>query len=87
MTFYEFLSLKNDVNVPSKSNKQNKFENKLFFVGVLKVTDGTAGSGSISQRYGFQDPYQNLTRSDRAFDWTADCYFNFAVYLSFQIQG
>jgi hypothetical protein len=28
--------LKNDVNEPSKSNKQNK--QKLFFVGVLKVT-------------------------------------------------
>jgi hypothetical protein len=32
----DFYSLKNDVNEPSKSNKQNK--QKLFFVGVLKVT-------------------------------------------------
>jgi hypothetical protein len=31
---FDFLSLKNDVNVPSKSNKQNN-----FFVGVLKVND------------------------------------------------
>jgi hypothetical protein len=28
--------LKNDVNVPSKRNKQ-KNRNKLFFVGILKV--------------------------------------------------
>jgi hypothetical protein len=30
---YDFLSLKNDVNVPSKSNKQ-KNRKKWFFVGV-----------------------------------------------------
>ncbi len=29
---YDFFSLKNDVNVPSKSNKQ-------FFVDIMKVTD------------------------------------------------
>ncbi len=32
---YDFLSLKNDVTVPSKSNKQKN----LFFVAFLKVTD------------------------------------------------
>jgi hypothetical protein len=35
VTFFYFLSLKNDVNVPSKSNKQKT----LFFVGLLKVSD------------------------------------------------
>jgi len=35
MTSLRLLYLKNDVNVPSKSNKQNY----LFFVGVLKVAD------------------------------------------------
>ncbi len=39
MTFYDFLSLKNDADVSSKSIKQRKLENKLFFVSVLKVTD------------------------------------------------
>jgi hypothetical protein len=34
---YDFSSMKNDVNVPSKSNKQNL--EKTFFVDVLKVTD------------------------------------------------
>jgi hypothetical protein len=34
----DFLSLKNDVNIPSKSNKQKIFF-KLVFVGVLKVND------------------------------------------------
>ncbi len=43
VTFYDFLSLKNDVNVPSKSNKQK--------ICVLKVSEDPAGSGSISQRH------------------------------------
>jgi hypothetical protein len=40
---------------------------KLYFVGVLKVTDKRAGSrsGFVSQRYGSvdpdPDPYQNVT--------------------------
>jgi hypothetical protein len=34
----DFLSLKNDVNVPSKSNKQKNFFNS-FFAGVLKVNN------------------------------------------------
>jgi hypothetical protein len=33
-----FVSLKSDVNVPSKSKKQKKLI-IIFFVGVLKVTD------------------------------------------------
>jgi hypothetical protein len=40
---YDFLSLKNDVNVPSKRNNSNKHKNlvkkKILFVGVFKVTD------------------------------------------------
>ncbi len=35
---YDFLSLKNDVNVPSKRNKQKHFFN-IYFVGILKVMD------------------------------------------------
>jgi hypothetical protein len=34
-----FSSLKNDVNVPSKSNMQENFFKNLFFVGILKVND------------------------------------------------
>ncbi len=37
-TLFDILSLKNDANVPSKSNKQNIFLNYLF-VGILKVND------------------------------------------------
>jgi hypothetical protein len=35
---YDFLSFKNEVNEPSKSNKQENLE-KIVFVGVLKVND------------------------------------------------
>jgi hypothetical protein len=61
MTFFDFLSLNTDVNVPSKSNKQKKFSFKMFFVGILKVNDEIAGSRSISQRHGSvdPDPHQN----------------------------
>jgi hypothetical protein len=31
--------LKNDVNVASKSKKQNNLGKKLFLVAILKVTD------------------------------------------------
>jgi hypothetical protein len=37
--FFDFLSLKNDVNVPSKSNKQKNFFLISFFVGILKDND------------------------------------------------
>jgi hypothetical protein len=35
----DFLSLKNDVNVPSKSNKQKKFLKKLVFCWRLEIND------------------------------------------------
>ncbi len=38
LLFY-FLYLKNDLNVPSKSNKQKNFLKKLFLVGLLRVND------------------------------------------------
>ncbi len=37
--FYDFLSMKTDVNVPSKRNKHKNFVKKLIFVGIFKVTD------------------------------------------------
>jgi len=53
LLLYDFLSLKNEVNVTSKSNKQ---KNRNFVVvDVLKVTDEKAGSaGSASPRYGIR---------------------------------
>jgi hypothetical protein len=40
VTLFNFLSLKNEVNVPSKSNKQKKLKiKKLFFCWHLKVSD------------------------------------------------
>jgi hypothetical protein len=39
VTLFDFLSLKYDVNVPSKSNKQKKLCKKIFFGWHLKVND------------------------------------------------
>ncbi len=39
VTFYDLLSLKAGVNVPTEINKQKTFTLKLFFVVTLKVTD------------------------------------------------
>jgi hypothetical protein len=36
VTFFDFLSLKNNVNVPSKSNKQKKLCQKLVFCWHLE---------------------------------------------------
>jgi hypothetical protein len=54
---FDFLSLKNYVNTPSKSNKQKKLFLKLVFVVLLMVNDeNIGGSGSISQMHGYADP-------------------------------
>jgi hypothetical protein len=42
------LSLKTDVNVPSKRNKPKKVETELIFVVIFKATDEEAGSGAGS---------------------------------------
>ncbi len=39
LLLFDFLFLKNDVNVPSKSIKQKNFFLNQFFVGLLKVND------------------------------------------------
>jgi hypothetical protein len=43
-SLYDFLSLKNDVNVPSKSIKQKNLGKKLVFVGILKINDENSRS-------------------------------------------
>ncbi len=56
----DLLTLENDVNVPSKSNKQKNIFKNLCFVAVLKVND----ENSRSQRHGSEDldpdPHQNV---------------------------
>ncbi len=50
---YDFLSMKNDVNVRSKSNKQKNLEKKIVFCWRLEGQWRTGSrSGSISQRQG-----------------------------------
>ncbi len=61
VTLFLYCSFKNDVNLPSKSNKQKNFTKNLFFVGNLMVNDNSrsgseSGSRSISQRQGSTDP-------------------------------
>ncbi len=45
---HPYISLKNDVNVPSKSNKQKNRKKHLYFVGILRLLTKRAGSGSES---------------------------------------
>jgi hypothetical protein len=66
VTLFHFLSLKNDVNVASKSNEQKKFKIVLknyFFAGILKVNDENSriripdpDPDPHSQRHGSADP-------------------------------
>ncbi len=59
---YDFLSLKNYVNVASKSNKQKKLRTKNDFE-LSSWRSLTKIPGSVSQRCGSADPdpYQNVT--------------------------
>ncbi len=55
--FCDFLSLKNDVNVPSKSNKKKSFFEKISFLltswrSMTETAGSWAWSGSICQRHG-----------------------------------
>ncbi len=50
----DYLSLKTDVNVPSKSNKQNNFLKNSFLFASWRSMPKIAGS--ISQRHGSADP-------------------------------
>ncbi len=57
VTLFDCLSLKNEVNVPSKSNKQKKLCFKIsFLLASWRSMTKIAGSGSISQRHGSADP-------------------------------
>ncbi len=63
---FDLLSLKNYVNVPSKSNKQKSLKNIFLLASWRSMTKIAAGSksGSISQRHGSAypdpDPHQNV---------------------------
>ncbi len=50
----DFLSLKNDANLPSKINKRKNIFKKIFLVGLLKITDEKSrfGVGSRSESQG-----------------------------------
>ncbi len=56
----DFLSVENNVNVPSKSNKQkNIFLISFLFASwrsMTKIAGSLSESGSISQRHGSADP-------------------------------
>ncbi len=61
VTLFDFLSLKNDVNVPSKSNSQKKLCKNISFLlaswrSMTKIAGFGSESGSINQRHGSADP-------------------------------
>ncbi len=81
----DFLSLKNDVNVPSKRNEQkNFFKISLLFLSWRSMTK-TVGTGSESGSGSADldpdpDSHQNVMDSEH---WRRDSYYNngFVVFL------
>jgi hypothetical protein len=73
--FFDFLSMKADVSVPSKSNKQKNF----FLLASCPPLKKKAGSGSVSQRKGSAvldpNPYQNVTDPQHWFLFLGNFYF------------
>ncbi len=69
----DFLFLKNDVNVPSKSIKQRNFFKIVFLLVSSRSIRirSRSGSGSISQRHGSHWPIRNPLISP-LFLWLAD---------------
>ncbi len=51
----DFLSLKNDDNVPTVINRYGKFRKKFIFVGFLKATDEKSWIQIRYQVYGSKD--------------------------------
>ncbi len=72
---FDFISLKNDVNVPSKSNQQENFFSISFLLAswrsMTKIAGSGSGSGSISQKHGSADPdpdpHQNVMDQQHRF--------------------
>jgi hypothetical protein len=63
VTYFDFLSLKTDVNVPSKvRNKKTLRKQNFFLLGSCQSLT-KKGSRSVSQWFGSADPdpYQNVT--------------------------
>ncbi len=60
-----FLSVKNDVNVSSKSNKQKNLRKKIF-VDIWKVTDEEQDPDPLVRGTDprIPNPYQNVTDPD-----------------------
>ncbi len=56
----DFLSLKSDVNILTKSN-HNKVLRKYFFFGILEVTDKKSRIRIHKSHVKDPDPYQNVT--------------------------
>ncbi len=65
---YGFLSVNNDVIVGSKNNKKKNLEKHFLLPRSLTKRAGS-GVGSVSQRYGSEDPdpYQNVTDPEHRF--------------------
>ncbi len=71
---WDFLSSKNDVNVPSKSNKQKNCIEKIRFLlaswrFMTKKANSGSAFGSINQKHGSADPdpHQNVMDPEHLF--------------------
>jgi hypothetical protein len=82
VTLFDFLFLKDDVNVASKSNKQKNCVKKLVFAGILKVSDE-------NNRIRIQDPDPLVRGMDPRIririhpkmSWIRNTAYNAPIYL------
>jgi hypothetical protein len=90
--FMTFLSLKNDVNVPSKSTNKQKNSRR----SLTKITGSASGSeyrsesgsGSISPRYGSADldPYQNFMDPQQCVLYLCNCLKLIVSYIFVEMK-
>ena len=86
---YHFFSLKNDLNVPSKSNMRKKLFSISFLLAswqsVMKIAGSRSesGSGSISLRHGSADldSHQNVMDPQHCFAMSPLYYFFLSGWL------
>ncbi len=84
MTFYDFLSWKNDVSVPSKSNKQKKLRPNYILLASWRSLTEQQDPDPLVRGTDSWIRTQNVTGSEHCF-WLDRWLFFFYIFLQFII--